>query len=404
MFELYGRYNSAKIFADIADDNAIKQIIFLLNQPFVEGSQIRMMPDVHAGIGCVIGTTMTIQDKICPNLVGVDIGCGMEVVILQESDINLPELDRIIREHIPSGGDKHDKSRGEIESTEITGMAYREISKEFAGLYLGTLGGGNHFIEIDKFPDGRLCLVIHTGSRKIGRKVAEYYQAQAYDQMRRADKQSLKDYASELKAQGLTKEIPALLQARKNEPKPEIHRDIAYVTGYLLDEYLHDMRIVQNYADLNRRLIARDILKYAGLHQADRFSTIHNYIDVEHKILRKGSVSANAGERFIIPLNMRDGALICTGKGNPDWNCSAPHGAGRLLSRHEAKELVTMSEYQEAMKAIYSTSVSPETLDESPMAYKDAGSIIQNIEPTATITDHIMPIYNFKAGRLTPRK
>ena len=402
MIELTGKYNTAKIFTDQIDQNGISQIIFLLNQPFTQKSKIRMMPDVHAGIGCVIGTTMTIQDKICPNLVGVDIGCGMEVVeIDQDLDgINLAKLDHAIHEHVPAGAEVNKTTHPSTPLTKIPEMAYRELNLEYAGRYLGTLGGGNHFIELDKSETGKVYLVIHSGSRAIGRKTAEYYQKQAYDQMRDADRNALQDYARELREAGHKQDIPELLNARRNAPRPEIDKNIAYLTGYLFDNYLHDMEIVQAYAEMNRKAIAWRIMKHMGWNCISRFSTIHNYIDVENMILRKGAVSAKACERFIIPLNMRDGALICTGKGNPDWNESAPHGAGRVLSRREAKESIAMSEYREAMKNVYSTSVGPETLDESPMAYKDAAGIIENIAPTADIVEHLTPVYNFKAGRL----
>lgn len=400
MFVLNGKYNSATVYTDMVDDKGISQIIWLLNQEFAADSRICMMPDTHAGAGCVIGTTMTIKDKVCPNLVGVDIGCGMEVVILEEKEIDLPALDAFIRSNIPAGFAKREKTHPLISTTHLAEMEYREISESVAGLYLGTLGGGNHFIEVDRFDDGRLCLVIHSGSRAVGRKVAEHYQKAAYDQMRGVDPRSIDAYVAELKTSGRSKEIPKLLKERWDTPAPGIQKDLAYLTGYLLEAYLHDMEIVQDYAAKNRQIIINEIIKGLGLHQVDRFTTIHNYVDTESGILRKGAVSAKAYEKFIVPLNMRDGALICRGKGNPDWNFSAPHGAGRLYSRSAAKENFSLEEYQEAMKGIFTTSVSLGTLDESPMAYKDAATILENIQPTAEVLEVIRPVYNFKAGKV----
>ena len=399
MFTLNGKYNFATVYADLVDEASIAQIIWLLNQEFAAQSRICMMPDTHAGAGCVIGTTMTIQDKVCPNLVGVDIGCGMEVVILEEKEIDLPALDTLIRRSIPTGYAKRETAHPMTSCTHLTEMVYRNFSEDAAGRYLGTLGGGNHFIEVDRFADGRLCLVIHSGSRALGRKVAEHYQEAAYNQMRGLDRRSIDAYIDELKAKGCNKEVPKLLKERWSTPAPGIQKDLAYLTGYLLEDYLHDMEIVQDYASKNRQIIANEILKGLELHQADRFATIHNYVDTKNGILRKGAVSAQAYEKFIIPLNMRDGALICRGKGNPDWNYSAPHGAGRLYKRSEAKELFSMEEYQESMQGIFTTSVSPDTLDESPMAYKDAATILENIRPTAEVLEVIRPVYNFKAGR-----
>lgn len=399
MFILNGKYNSAVVYADLVDEKGITQIIWLLNQEFVAGSRICMMPDTHAGAGCVIGTTMTIEGKVCPNLVGVDIGCGMEVVALKEMEIDLPALDAFIRGNIPTGFAKRGKAHSMISATRLSEMAYRKVSEGVAGLYLGTLGGGNHFIEVDKFDDGRLCLVIHSGSRNVGRKVAEHYQEMAYDQMRGLDRRSIDAFAAELKVAGRSKEIQELLQKQWAAPAPGIQKDLAYLTGYLLEDYLHDMEIVQDYAAKNRQIIANEILKGLGLHQVDRFTTIHNYVDTKNNILRKGAVSAQACEKFIIPLNMRDGALICCGKGNPDWNYSSPHGAGRLYSRSLAKGMFSMEEYRASMEGIFTTSVSPDTLDESPMAYKDAATILENIRPTAEVLEVIRPVYNFKAGR-----
>lgn len=399
MFELQGKYASAKIFASTADEDSIRQVIELLNLPFTEGSQIRMMPDIQAGVGCTVGTTMTIKDKVCPNIVGVDIGCGMEVAILREQEIDLPKLDRIIHEHIPAGIGKRTEPHRYIQNTRVGELRCRgKIRTPTVEVGLGTLGGGNHFIEVDRDDDGKLYLVVHSGSRTLGVKVAAYYQGMAYDQCRHLDPVSIAGFISDLKAAGRSREIERELRGLRTTAKSGVPEDLAYVSGYLLDDYLHDMEIVQEYAEWNRNAMADTILKAMRLHLEDRFTTIHNYIDTENMILRKGAVSAQAGERLIIPINMRDGSLICIGKGNPDWNYSAPHGAGRLYSRAKAKELFSVDEFQVQMNGVYTTSVGQSTLDECPMAYRDMASIVENTEPTAAIQKIVRPIYNFKAG------
>lgn len=403
MILLQGERGSAKVFTDILDNRTAAQIIQVLNQEFTELAHVRIMPDVHRGVGCVIGLTMHVHDKVCPNFVGVDIGCGMETVKLREKDINFRDLDRIIREHIPIGAEKRLFADDRASQAELYKLHCPTVATDMGGHYIGTLGGGNHFIEIDKdTATGDLYLIIHSGSRKIGRKIAEYYQKQAYDQMRHMDKPSRQNKIQEWKAEGRSREIQDLLKIEnKKYAKRAEHIDpeTAYCTGYLLDQYLYDMDIAQTFADLNRKAIAEDILKRAGLHAVSRFSTVHNYIDVRSKIMRKGAVDAQKDKQLLIPLNMRDGALICRGLGNPDWNESAPHGAGRLMSRTMAKENLTMQEYHNAMTGIFSTSVNPDTIDESPMAYKPMEQIIENIKPTAEIIAHIKPVYNLKAGR-----
>ncbi len=365
MFEVRGKYNTAKIFTDTADQDSIAQVISLLNQPFAAGSRIRMMPDIHAGKGCTIGTTMTITDKIVPNLVGVDIGCGMETAILKERHIELQKLDKVIREHVPAGFAKRDKKHRFRQNTNLEKLrCLKHINLPVAEASLGTLGGGNHFIEADKDAEGNIYLVVHSGSRHLGLETANYYQKLAWETM---DEQ-------------------------------KIPKDLAYLSSSLLDDYIHDMRIVQEFALWNRKAILDEIIKGMHLHIEESFSTIHNYIDTEHMILRKGSVSAQQGEKLIIPINMRDGCLICVGKGNPDWNYSAPHGAGRLMSRSEAKESFTVSEFKKQMQGIYTTSVGQGTLDECPMAYKTMDEIVQHIDATAEIISIIKPVYNFKAG------
>lgn len=370
MFELNGRYNMAKVFTDICEPTAISQIINMCNQEAFAGSQVRIMPNVHAGKGCTIGTTMTITDKVVPNLVGVDIGCGMRVAMLGKSEIDFARLDDIIHKNVPSGFSiRQDNICASVKIIEgLSALYCREFDEDRAIKSVGTLGGGNHFIEVDEDDEGNKYLVIHTGSRNLGKAVAEYYQKKAI------------------------------------EAKPAgVPDDFAYCEGELLKQYLHDMKIVQEYAMYNRYAIADVILNVYGDSNvwkaaSEHFTTVHNYIDLDNMILRKGSVSAQAGEKLIIPINMRDGSLICIGKGNPDWNYSAPHGAGRLMSRSEAKASITLEEFQESMKGIYTTSVKASTLDESPMAYKSIDDIVNNIGDTVEVVKVIKPVYNFKAG------
>lgn len=397
MIELHGKYAQAKVFTDVVDEASISQVINLLNQPYVEGSRIRMMPDIHAGAGCTIGTTMTIGDKVCTNLVGVDIGCGMETVRIREKHIEMQKLDKLIRQEIPSGfGIRSTPHRfiQEVDLSELCCAKHVQIGK--AELSIGTLGGGNHFIEADKDEDGNIYIVIHSGSRHLGLEIANYYQEAGYKALTTYSKAETQEIIERLKAEGREKEISSQLKKLKKECK--VPKPLAYVEGELLEQYLHDMAIAQEFARLNRKAMMDVIMKGMKLHAEETFTTIHNYIDVENGILRKGAVSAQAGEKLLIPINMRDGSLICIGKGNEDWNYSAPHGAGRLMSRSEAKERFTVSEFKHEMEGIYSTSVSRSTLDESPMAYKGMQDIVDNIGPTAEIMSIIKPIYNFKAG------
>ena len=397
MIELHGKYAQAKVFTDVVDEASISQVINLLNQPYVEGSRIRMMPDIHAGAGCTIGTTMTIGDKVCPNLVGVDIGCGMETVRIREKHIEMQKLDKLIRQEIPSGfGIRSTPHRfiQEVDLSELCCAKHVQIGK--AELSIGTLGGGNHFIEADKDEDGNIYIVIHSGSRHLGLEIANYYQEAGYKALTTYSKAETQEIIERLKAEGREKEISSQLKKLKKECK--VPKPLAYVEGELLEQYLHDMAIAQEFARLNRKAMMDVIMKGMKLHAEETFTTIHNYIDVENGILREGAVSAQAGEKLLIPINMRDGSLICIGKGNEDWNYSAPHGAGRLMSRSEAKERFTVSEFKHEMEGIYSTSVSRSTLDESPMAYKGMQDIVDNIGPTAEIMSIIKPIYTFKAG------
>lgn len=373
MIELQGKYNTAKVFTDNIEQEAISQIINLLNQEFVQGSQIRIMPDTHAGAGCTIGTTMTITDKVVPNLVGLDIGCGMETVILRDTHVELQQLDKVIHEHIPAGFSIRRKPHMFMEEVNLNELrCSNQVNLNRAELSLGTLGGGNHFIELDKDDDGRLWLVVHSGSRNLGKQVAEYYQKAA--------------------AKNLEKK------------RIKVDKNLAFAEGQLFDDYIHDMAITQRYAELNRKAIVREIVKQMKFKVEDSFTTIHNYIEtspsqgLDARILRKGAISAKAGERVLIPINMRDGSLICIGRGNPDWNYSAPHGAGRRMSRSAAKGSITLSQFKESMEGIYSSTLNKSTIDEAPFAYKPMDEITANIADTAEIIQIIKPLYNFKAA------
>lgn len=399
MIEIKGKYNEAKIFTDVVDSASIAQVLELCNQEFVMGSRIRLMPDIHAGAGCTIGTTMTIKDKVVPNLVGVDIGCGMETVRIREHHIELQKLDKLIYERIPAGFSIREKTHRYFNQIDLNELyCSHSVNLMRAEKSIGTLGGGNHFIEVDKDDEGNLYIVVHSGSRHLGVEVANYYQDEGYRILNGTDKDSIKDIISRMKKEGREKEIEKELKRLKNLKQTKIPKALAYVSGDLFEQYIHDMRIVQHFAALNRKAIMDEIIKGMNLHVEEQFTTIYNYIDTTAMILRKGAVSAQAGEKLLIPINMRDGSLICTGKGNEDWNYSAPHGAGRLMSRSEAKQSFTVSEFKKQMENIYTTSVSRSTLDECPMAYKNMHDILDNIDPTVIVEKIIRPIYNFKAG------
>jgi RNA-splicing ligase RtcB len=368
MLVLKGKYNEAKVFSGSLEATAESQIVNLLNQEFVKDSIIRIMPDVHAGAGCTIGTTMTIKDKIVPNLVGVDIGCGMETLVLENRSIDLALLDRIIHENIPAGFKTRNVPHAFAASAHIDDLhCINFIDNSRAVLSIGTLGGGNHFIELDKDDEDRLYLVVHSGSRHLGKQIAEHYQNLA-DASCKNNRAKTKDNA------------------------------LRFVTGALFVSYLHDMNIAQNYAALNRRAITEIITEKMKLNIVESFTTVHNYIDMECMILRKGAVSAKKDERLLIPINMRDGSIICRGKGNRDWNFSAPHGAGRIMSRSLAKKSISVSQYKESMRGIFSSTVNKSTLDESPFAYKPIEEIVGNIGDTVEINHVIKPLYNFKSA------
>lgn len=399
MIELKGKYNEAKIFTDVVDEASVAQVLLLLNQEFVSGSRIRLMPDIHAGAGCTIGTTMTITSKVVPNLVGVDIGCGMETIQIKESHIELQKLDKLIYEKIPSGFNVREKTHryfDEINLEDLFCVKYIDIDR--AEKSLGTLGGGNHFIEADRDDEGNIYIVVHSGSRHLGLEVANYYQEEGYKSLNGSARKDIDNLIAGLKSQGREREIQKSVASLKNTKRTDIPRQLAYVSGDLFEQYIHDMKIVQRYAQLNRQAMMDEIIKGMKVHVTEQFTTIHNYIDTDKMILRKGAVSAQKAEKLLIPINMRDGSLICIGKGNEDWNQSAPHGAGRLMSRSAAKESFTVSEFKNQMKGVYTTSVSKDTLDECPMAYKGMDDIVSNIGDTVDILKVIKPIYNFKAG------
>jgi len=359
------------------------------------------MPDAHAGMGCTIGTTMTIVDKVVPNLVGVDIGCGMETVLLKDKRVELGQLDKVIHQNIPSGFSIRTEPHHFNDEIDLTTLrCAKHVDLKRAALSIGTLGGGNHFIELGQDEDKQLYLVVHSGSRNLGKQVCEHYQNKAAKLLLAKSKlqqQEVQETIATLKAGGRDSEIEDAIAPSKIK-KQKFDRVLAYLEGTDFDNYLHDMSIVQHYADLNRKAIIRLLEKKAKLKIAEQFTTVHNYIDFGMMILRKGAISAQNGEKILIPMNMRDGSLICIGKGNEDWNYSAPHGAGRIMSRMQAKENITLTQYEKAMEGIYSSTINRKTIDEAPFAYKPMDEIIANIGDTAEIVARIKPIYNFKAA------
>lgn len=395
-----------KIFTDSIEPEALNQIYTLIKQPAFADCKVRIMPDVHAGKGCVIGFTADLGDKVIPNIVGLDVGCGMLCCEIGKTDIDYEKLDSVIREHIPAGRAVRDE---EINFPQLEDLYCKEQLRnmEWLKCSLGTLGGGNHFCEVDEDSDGMKYLVIHTGSRNLGKQVAEIYQQMAIGDMQGTDKlaEESKKLIAEYKAAGRQKDIQRGLAELKRKWQPDklnIPKELCYLTGEHREMYLHDMKICQEFARVNRRAIQDIIFYYMGWTFSrcfmERFQTIHNYIDHDTNIVRKGAISAKAGEKVLIPINMRDGCIIGVGKGNDDWNCSAPHGAGRIMSRSKAKENVSLEEYQESMKGIYTTSVSQSTIDESPMAYKSMDEILEHIKDTVEIVKIIKPVYNFKAS------
>ncbi|MFZ5989941.1 MAG: RtcB family protein [Bacillota bacterium] len=395
MFEIKGRYNTAKVFTDNVESEAVSQIMELCNQEFVKDSVIRIMPDTHAGAGCTIGTTMTISDKVVPNLVGVDIGCGMETIKLKNRSIDLEKLDRVIHENIPAGFDIRKKQHDYAGNVDLDSLECKKyVSLDRARLSIGTLGGGNHFIEVNRDKSGAFYLVIHSGSRHLGKQVAQYYQELGYKELLKVNK-VVQEMVKRLKEEGREKDIQKEIQNIKPD---KVSKHLAYVQGKSYRDYLNDMKIVQKFATYNRKAIIDEIVKRMEFQIEEQFTTIHNYIDLDSMMLRKGAISAKKGEKVLIPINMRDGSLICSGKGNKDWNYSAPHGAGRLMSRSKAKQIISLEDFEKSMEGIYSTTVNRSTLDECALAYKPMDEIVNNIKDTAEILDIIKPVYNFKAA------
>lgn len=389
--ELNSKYGQVKIFTDNIEQEALTQIINMANSPLGENAHIRIMPDVHAGAGCTIGTTMKITNKICPNIVGVDIGCGVTLAKFSTDFANrLEELDKVIHSNIPAGRTVHTTMSDEFDFSIL--RCWDKLSKDTQNLAkrsLGTLGGGNHFIEA--YENGYLS--VHSGSRNIGLKVASYYQSLAQSRFAEVIEEDFKKILETIPP----KEREFFIKSYK---KPVVAKDMMYLEGNDLEDYLHDIAIIQDFAKINRMemLCTIALAMKAPIYHDLTIESIHNYIDVKEHILRKGAIAAHAGERLVIPLNMRDGLLVCVGKGNEDWNYSAPHGAGRLYSRSKAKELFTVDEYANSMEGIYTTCINKSTLDEAPFVYKDYQEIMNYIQPTVDIEERLIPIYNFKAG------
>lgn len=399
MFEIKGKMNTAICYAKVVEEKAIEQIRRMCDYEFTKGSRIRIMPDVHAGKGCTIGTTMTIVDKAVPNIVGVDIGCGMYTVKLGAVEIDFEKLDEAAH-FVPSGMNIWEGRQERFDLQEL--RCYRSLQNtKWLERSLGTLGGGNHFIEVDEAADGTKYLVIHSGSRNLGKQVAEIYQQLAVELSKGKEDYLKKRDAiiKEYKEAGRRSEIQeALKQLSWEQKESTIPEDLCYLYGEYLQDYLHDVEICQRFAKRNREKIAQVLLERTGLSGLESFHTIHNYIDTEEMILRKGAIAAHKDEKVLIPINMKDGSVLAVGKGNPEWNYSAPHGAGRLMSRTKAKESLNMEEYRKVMEGIYTTSVNEATLDEAPQAYKSLEDIIDVIRESVDIIDIMKPIYNFKAN------
>ena len=399
MIEIKGKINTAICYAKVVEDEAINQIRRMCDYDFTENSIIRIMPDVHAGKGCTIGTTMTVHGKAVPNIVGVDIGCGMHTINIGKGEIDFAKLDEAAH-FIPSGKNVWE-GRQEKFDLEVL-RCYRQLKNtKRLERSLGTLGGGNHFIEVDRASDGTNYLIIHTGSRNLGKQVAEIYQQLAIDLNK-----GMEDYFDRrdeiirtYKEQGRRKEIQkALEEISIDKKETTIPEDLCYLYGRFFDDYIHDIEICQQFATRNREKIAEILINRAGLVAGEAFHTIHNYIDTDEMILRKGAIAAHKGEKVLIPINMRDGSVLAVGKGNPDWNFSAPHGAGRLMSRTKARNELDMAEYKKSMSGIYTTSVNESTIDEAPMAYKSMDDIISVIDETVDVIEILKPVYNFKAN------
>ena len=401
MLEIKGKMNTAICYAKVIEDVAIEQIKRMCDYELTAGNKVRIMPDVHAGKGCTIGTTMTVTDKACPNIVGVDIGCGMYTVKLADKNLDFEKIDEACH-YIPSGRNVWDGRREKFDIQELKCYRALKDTKRLARS-LGTLGGGNHFIEIDKAADGTHYLVIHSGSRNLGKQVAEIYQQLAIDLQAGKEDYFIRreEIIRTYKEAGRRAEIQDALKELAKEytaKTPDVPEDLCWLYGSFLGDYLHDVEICQRFACRNREIMAETILERTGMSKEEAFHTIHNYIDTNEMILRKGAIAAHKGERVLIPINMRDGSVIAVGKGNPEWNYSAPHGAGRIMSRGKAKETLSLKEYRASMEGIYTTSVNESTLDEAPMVYKSLDDILDVINEAVDIVDIIKPVYNFKAG------
>lgn len=407
MLEIKGNKNTAICYAKVIEDGAVQQIRRMCDYELAEGSRIRIMPDVHAGKGCTIGTTMTVTDKVCPNIVGVDIGCGMYTVQLADTNLDFERMDEACH-YIPSGMNVWEGRQEKFDLSDL--RSYRSLKDtKRLGRSLGTLGGGNHFIEVDRSTDGTFYLVIHSGSRNLGKQVAEHYQQLAIDL--HAGKEDYYIRRDEIirsyKEEGRRSEIQQALKNLEKEytaKNPDVPEDLCWLHGSFLEDYLHDVEICQQFACRSREKMAEILLERTGMTAGSSFHTIHNYIDTQEKILRKGAIAAHAGEKVLIPINMRDGSVIATGKGNPEWNYSAPHGAGRVMSRAAARASVNLEEYRKSMEGIYTTSVNKNTIDEAPMVYKSLEDIIGVISESVDIVDIMKPVYNFKAADDLPWK
>ena len=397
-----------KIFTDNIEHEALNQIYTLVKQPAFADCKVRIMPDVHSGAGCVIGFTADLGDKVIPNIVGVDIGCGMGVLQLGNIDVDLARLDDVIRKYVPSGRNVHDEEQGDMAENIVNQLYCKDKLKnvDWIKRSLGTLGGGNHFLELDIDDCRRKYLIIHSGSRNLGKQVAEIYQQMAIDDI--SGKSNFKEDSEKLileyKKAGKEREISKAIKELKNsyeKNSPNVPKELSYLVGEHREMYLHDMKLCQEFAHINRNTMQAIIAYYMGWQinkETPRFETIHNYIEHDTNMVRKGAISAKEGELLLIPINMRDGCILGRGKGNPDWNFSAPHGAGRIMSRSKAKESISLEDFEKSMEGIYTTSVNRSTIDESPMAYKPIKEIIDNIKDTVEIIKIIKPIYNFKAS------
>lgn len=403
MMEIKGKRNTAICYANVIEEQASEQIRRMCDYEFTDGSRIRIMPDVHAGKGCTIGTTMTVTDKAVPNVVGVDIGCGMYTVNIGKADIDFARLDEAAH-YIPSGMNVWDKEQEAFDLTEL--RCYEQLKKvNWLKGSLGTLGGGNHFIEVDINSDGVKYLVIHSGSRNLGKQVAEIYQEMAIDLHKgigvylRTRDEIIRTYNEQDRKKEIQKVLKELKDKREREA-PDMPEDLCYLSGQPFEDYLHDVEICQRFARRNREIMADILLERTGMHGTDAFHTIHNYIDTNEMILRKGAIAAHEGEKVLIPINMRDGSILAIGKGNPEWNYSAPHGAGRVMSRTQAIKSLSMEEYRKTMEGIYTTSINEGTLDEAPMAYKSLEDIIDVVAGSVDVIEVMKPIYNFKASEI----